>query len=262
MPFWKNENPNLEAARMTTVNRNALVTGSGRNIGRAIALELASRGINVAINGSSDEKACQSVADEVTANGGKAIVAMGDISNRDDVHTIVKTTQDALGSIDILINNAAIRPNFNFLEDSEEDWEKVMNTNFNSSFWLCRASLPDMLEKGWGRIVFFTGMNAQQGYPGKSAVSVSKHAAWGLTKSLAKEFGPKGVTANIISPGTIVGEFNEPAIEARLEALKSANPSGRLGVPADIASMTGFLSSDDAGFINGQILQVNGGVVG
>jgi len=247
---------------MKRINRSALITGSGRNIGRAIALELANRGFDIAINGSSDKKACQAVADEITNNGGKAIVTMGDISNRDDVTAIVKETLDAFGSIDTLVNNAAIRPNFNFLEGSEAEWDKVMNTNFNSSFWLCRASIPGMLDKGWGRIIFFTGMNAQQGYPGKSAVSVSKHAAWGLTKSLAKEFGPQGVTTNIISPGTIVGEVNEPAIEAKYDTLKSTNPSGRLGIPEDIASMVGFLASDDAGFVNGQIMQINGGVVG
>jgi len=247
---------------MNTTNRSALITGSGRNIGRAIALELANRGFSVAINGSSDQTACQSVADEITANGGNAIVAMGDISNRSTVQAIVKQTLSAFGSIDALINNAAIRPNFNFLESSEAEWEKVMDTNFNSSFWLCRESLPGMVDKGWGRIIFFTGMNAQQGYPGKSAVSVSKHAAWGLTKSLAKEFGPQGITTNIISPGTIVGEVNEPSIEKNFSTLKSNNPSGRLGLPADIASMVGFLASDDAGFVNGQIMQINGGVVG
>ena len=245
----------------TQTTRSALITGSGRNIGRAIALELAGLGFNVAINGSSDRKACQSVADKINANGGRAIVTMGDIGNRADVQSIVQQALDAFGTIDVLVNNAAIRPNFRFLEDSEEDWEKVMNTNFKSGFWLSRACLPGMLEKNWGRIIFFTGMNAQQGYPGKSAVTVSKHAAWGLTKSLAKEFGPQGITTNIISPGTIVGEVENTGFLSKYAALKKANPSGRLGVPDDIASTIGFLADEKAGFINGQLLQVNGGVV-
>ncbi len=247
---------------MAQNKRSAFVTGSGRNIGRAIALELARRDFNVAINGSANEEACQSVAEEIKSMGGNAIVVMGDIGNRDQVQSIVKSTLDAFGTVDALVNNAAIRPSFNFLEDSEDDWHRIMNVNFNSSFWLSRAFLPGMIEKQWGRIIFFTGMNAQQGYPGKSAVSVSKHAAWGLTKSLAKEYGTKGITSNIISPGTIVGIEESPAIVASHGNLLKANPSGRLGVPDDIASTAGFLISDQAGFINGQIMQVNGGVVG
>ena len=118
-----------------------------------------------------------------------------------------------------------------------------------------------MIENRWGRVINFTGMNAQQGYTGKTAVSVSKHATWGLTKSIAKEYGHQGVTANIISPGTIVGEVDDPGMVAKYDTLKANNPSGRLGDPVDIARMVGYLSSDQAGFVNGQLLQVNGGVV-
>ncbi|MBX2825379.1 MAG: SDR family oxidoreductase [Gammaproteobacteria bacterium] len=247
---------------MTSTNRSALITGSGRNIGRAIALELASRGFNIVLNGSSDTQACQAVADEVSSLGVQAVIAMGDIGQRDQVQSIAQCALESFGTVDVLINNAAIRPNYDFVEDSEEEWERVMNTNFKSCYWLARACLPGMLEQGWGRIVFFTGMNAQQGYPGKSAVSVSKHAAWGLTKSLSKDYGPRGITSNIISPGTIVGETENPTFAEKYDALKKINPSGRLGVPTDIASTVGFLASDEAGFINGQIMQINGGVVG
>lgn len=246
---------------MSLGNRSALITGSGRNIGRAIALELADRGFNIAINGSSNEKICRSVADEIIARGGNAIVTMGDISNKNDVHSIVHKTIDAFGAVDALINNAAIRPNFNFLEDSEDDWDNIINTNFKSVFWLTRACLPGMLDKGWGRIICFSGMNAQQGYPGKSAVSVSKHASWGLTKALAKDFGPRGITCNIISPGTIVGEVDNASASKTHNELKKSNPSGQLGTPNDIASAVGFLTSDEAGFINGQMFQINGGAV-
>jgi len=247
---------------MTQHTRSALITGSGRNIGRAIALELAGRGFQIALNGSSDEAACQSVADEISADGGIAMVAMGDIGDREAAQSVAGKAISAYGAVDVLVNNAAIRPNFDFLEDSEEDWDKVIDTNFKSGFWLSRACLPGMLEKGWGRVIFFTGMNAQQGYPGKSAVSVSKHAAWGLTKSLAKDYGRQGITSNIISPGTIVGEVDDPAIAAKHEALEKSNPAGRLGVPKDIASAVGLLVSDEGSFINGQLFQINGGVVG
>lgn len=251
----------MQTDRNNKVQRNALITGSGRNIGRACALELAKRGFNIAVNGSSDEAACQSVASEIEALGVKAVVAMGNIGDQSQAENIAGKAIETFGSVDVLINNAAIRPNFDFLGDSLEDWDRIMNVNFNSSLWLSRACLPGMLENHWGRIINFTGMNAQQGYTGKSAVSVSKHAAWALTKSLAKEFGTQGVTTNIISPGTIDGEINEPAIEAKFDALRSGNPSGRLGTPKDISAAVGYLCSDDAGFVNGQLLQINGGVV-
>lgn len=241
--------------------RSALITGSGRNIGRAIALELAGRGYNIAVNGSSDKANCQSVADEVSAMGCNAVVVMGDIGVREQAISIAESAVEAFGAVDVLVNNAAIRPSFDFLNGDEDEFRKIMDVNFNSSFWLCRACLPGMIDKGWGRIINFTGMNAQQGYTGKSAVSISKHAAWGLTKSLAKEFGHHGITCNIISPGTIVGEVNESAIEKKFETLLENNPSGRLGVPADISSAVGFLVSDEGGFMNGQMMQVNGGVV-
>jgi len=118
-----------------------------------------------------------------------------------------------------------------------------------------------MIDKGWGRIIQFTGMNAQQGYEGKSAVSVSKHACWGLTKSLAKEYGRQGITTNIISPGTIIGETDNPKHVGQMDNLIKGNPCGRLGIPQDISSAVALLVSDEGGFINGQLLQVNGGVV-
>lgn len=251
----------MQTDKKDTDQRSALITGSGRNIGRACALEMAQRGFNIVITGSTNQSACQNVAKEVEALGVQATVVMGNIGDQSDVQAITEQALNTFGRIDVLINNAAIRPNFDFLNGSLDDWDKIMNINFNSCLWFSRACLPGMLQNQWGRIINFTGMNAQQGYTGKSAVSVSKHAAWALTKSLAKEFGPQGVTSNIISPGTIDGEVNEPAIEAKFDALRSANPAGRLGNPRDIASAVGYLCSDDAGFVNGQLLQINGGVV-
>lgn len=246
---------------MTSEKRTALITGSGRNIGRGMALELAGLGCNVVVNGSTDEKACESVAAEVKALGADAAVAMGNIGDRDDVKKIVDTAVQAFGRVDILINNAAIRPNFDLLNDSDEQFDQIMNVNFYSAMWLSRACLPGMVDNGWGRVINFTGMNAQQGYKGKLAVSVSKHAAWGLTKSIAREYGVNGITANIISPGTILGEVHDPSYAGKVETLLQNNPSGRLGAPPDIAKMVGYLAQDSSGFVNGQLLQINGGVV-
>lgn len=239
----------------------ALITGSGRNIGRALALDLATRGYGIVLNGSTDRQACQNVADEIAAAGGESVIAMGDIGERDHAQAIAQTGIDHFGCIDVLINNAAVRPNIDFLASDEAQWDRIYNINFKSSYWLARACLPGMIDKGWGRIIQFTGMNAQQGYEGKSAVSVSKHACWGLTKSLAKEYGRKGITTNIISPGTIIGETENPKHVDHMQSLLQDNPSGRLGKPQDIASAVALLVSEEGGFINGQLLQVNGGVV-
>lgn len=247
---------------MTTPTRAALVTGSGRNIGRAIALRLAELGFGVVINGSSNRVACDAVAEHINRAGGSAIVAMGNIGERQQALAVARAASDHFGAVDVLVNNAAVRPNCGFLEVSEEEWARVMDINFGSAFWLSRACLPAMIDRGWGRIINFTGMNAQQGYAGKSHVSVSKHAVWGLTKALAKEFGSCGVTTNIISPGTIVGEAaDEHSAADKLDALRAANPVGRLGTPDDIAATVELLVSDGGSFINGQLLQVNGGVV-
>ena len=174
---------------------------------------------------------------------------------------MARSAIEKFGAVDVLVNNAAVRPDGAYLSISEEDWQRVMDINFYSAFHLTRAFLPGMIDKGWGRIINFTGMMAQQGYPGKSAaVSVSKHALWGLTKSLSREFGPKGVTTNIISPGTFPASDADPNAP-RFETLRKANPTGRLGVPDDIAAMADLLVSERGGFINGQMLQINGGVV-
>ena len=247
---------------MTRPSRTVLITGSGRNIGAAIGRRLAGQGFNVVLNGSSDQAACEAVAADIRDLGAEVMIAMGNVGVKEQAAAIAQQAIERFGAVDVLVNNAAVRPNCGFLEVTEEEWHRVMDINFYGSFWLCRACLPGMIERGWGRIINFTGMNAQQGYAGKAHVSVSKHAVWGLTKSLAKEFGTQGVTTNIISPGTIVGEDAETHSSAdKLGQLLANNPVGRLGEPDDIAATVELLVGDGGAFINGQLLQVNGGVV-
>ena len=195
---------------MPQANRTALITGSNKNIGRACALLLARSGCNIVVNGARDRAAAESVAAEVRALGVGALVAMGDVGRREEAMRIATAALEAFGTVDILINNAAIREDAKFLDITEEQWRYVMAVNFDAAFWLSRACLPGMVAKGWGRIVNFAGMNAIHGYNGRAHVSASKHAAWGLTKALAKEFGPKGITINIVSPGPIMGEAQDP----------------------------------------------------
>ena len=246
---------------MSKDHKTALITGSGQNIGRGIAHHLAAAGFNIILNGSSDKKAAESVASEVRAKGGTPMVAMGDVGDKATAEQIVMAGLEYFGAIDVLVNNAAIRPHAPFLEINEADWQRVIDVDLNAAVWLSRMVLPKMISKGWGRIISFSGMNAQRGYPGASPVSVAKHAVWGLTKSLAAEFGPHGITANIISPGTFPGDDPASAKEPKFVKLLNENPTRRLGTADDIGAMVGYLCSKNGGFVNGQMLQINGGVV-
>lgn len=248
-----------EKIKMSTSRRTALITGSGRNIGRAAALALAAQGANVVLNGSNNEAACLAVADEARALGVDAAIAMGDVGSMDGLAAITDSALNAFGRIDILVNNAAVRPTSPFLETDEDEWARILDIDFHSARRLAKAFLPGMIGNGWGRIINFAGMNAIHGYNGRAPVSVSKHASWGLTKSLAKEFGAKGVTANIISPGPIRPDEADPDMRAHIEGMVGRVPIGRLGESEEVAAMVALLASDAGAFINGQLLQVNGG---
>ncbi|MEL0215284.1 MAG: SDR family oxidoreductase [Burkholderiaceae bacterium] len=247
---------------MGAEKRAAFISGSGRNMGRACAKELATAGFNIVLNGSANRDDCEHVAEEVRSIGVNVKIAMGDVGTKSDVETIIETALTAFGRIDVLINNAAIRPATQFLDMSDDDLERVMHVNCYGAVWFSRAFLPGMIENGWGRIINFTGMNSLQGTAGRPHVAMSKHAAWGLTKALSREFGPKGITANIISPGTFPDQDIDISQSEQFQRLLKQNPTGRLGRSDDIAAAIGLLCSDKGGFINGQLLQINGGVVG
>jgi 3-oxoacyl-[acyl-carrier protein] reductase len=244
---------------MNQIQRTALITGSGRNIGRAAALVLAKQGMNIVVNGSSNQDACEIVANEVREIGPKAIVVMGDVGDINALQDITSEAEKAFGRVDVLVNNAAVRPNSPFLETDEDEWARILDIDFHAARRLAKACLPAMIDNGWGRIINFAGMNAIHGYNGRAPVSVSKHASWGLTKSLAKEFGVKGITTNIISPGPIRPDEADPEMRAHIEGMVGRVPIGRLGEADEVAAMVGLLASEDGAFINGQLLQVNGG---
>jgi 3-oxoacyl-[acyl-carrier protein] reductase len=241
------------------MTRTALITGAGRNIGRAVALALAGQGMNVVINGSSDQAACERVAEEARAQGVEALVAMGDVGDRATCRRLAESAITRFGRVDVLVNNAALRPTNTFLDLTEEDYRRVMAVDLEAAIWLAQACLPGMVAQGWGRIVNFAGMNAIHGYAGRAPVSVAKHGVWGLTKSLGKEFGPKGVTVNAISPGPIASDDEDVAPDAHRQEMVVRVPVGRLGQPAEVAAMVRLLASDEGAFINGQMLAVNGG---
>ena len=161
---------------MNASTRTAFVSGSGRNIGRAIVLELAKRGCNVIVNGSSDSKACEKVAAEAEEQGGNALVAMGDVGDPTAIARMTTESLERFGTVDILVNNAAIRPHGPFLETTDEEWQLVMDVDMNAAFRFSRAFLPGMIAQGWGRIVNFTGMNAIRGNIEGVPISVATFA--------------------------------------------------------------------------------------
>ena len=245
---------------MNKENRVALVTGSSRGIGRAIAQKLACDGFKIVVHGKADESACQAVAGEIRQAGGDVINVLADLGNRKDAERLVREAHDAFGRIDVLINNAAIRPHSDFLEMDEAEWHSVIDTNLQSAFWLLRMCMPEMIERGWGRVVNFAGMQAIRGYVEAAHVSVSKHGLWGLTKSLAKEYGPKGITMNIISPGPTGSGIQDSRTERMAERWQKEIPIGRIGEPDDIAAIVSLLVSETGAIINGQMIQANGGL--
>jgi 3-oxoacyl-[acyl-carrier protein] reductase len=240
--------------------RTALITGGGRNIGRACVLGLAKDGFDVVLNGSSDRVACEKVAQEAQKLGARTLVVMGDVGQAEDCRRIADAAIQQFGAVDVLINNAALRPNKPFLEMSEAEWRRIISVDLDAAVWLSRACLPGMLNKGWGRIVNFTGMNAIHGHAGRTPVSVAKHGVWGLTKALAMEFGPKSITTNAISPGPIAPDTPEANASSQARAQTVARvPLGRMGTPVEVAAAARLLVSEAGAYINGQMIQVNGG---
>lgn len=232
----------------------ALITGAGRNIGRATALALARAGADVVVNVRQSREEGEAVAAEARGYGVRALAVVADVGVTAAVQALCAQAVEAFGKVDILVNNAAIRPHVPFVEMTWEQWQQVLDVDLHASFWTTKACLPGMLAQRWGRIINITGGNAMSGYVGAAHVSVAKHGLLALTKSLAKELGPHGITVNAIAPGAIdtSGTRHNP------ERLKRI-PAGRLGQPEEIAAACLYLASEEAAFVNGQMIAVNGG---
>ena len=235
--------------------KTAIVTGSGRNIGRAVAVELARRGCNVVVNGSSNRENCEATAAAVSAEGVEALVCMGDVSKSATVSAIAEEALGRFGTVDIVINNAAIRPHKPFVEMSDEDWRGVMDVGLTSAFYTCRAFIPGMVERGWGRVVNMTGMKAIRGYNEGAPISAAKNGLWGLTKALSTEFAGRGITVNAVSPGQTKVEGRDGTDPEQLAAI----PVGFMAEPEDIAAVVCFLASPEGRFVTGQMIGANGG---
>ena len=238
----------------------ALVTGSGRNIGRATILKLAAEGANVVVNARSNEQEAESVAEEARALGVKALAVLADVANKEQVDSMVSMAMSEFGKIDILINNAAIRPHKPFLEVTLEDWESVRGVVLDGAFYCTHAVMPSMVDNHYGRILFFTGDGAFQGPAERAHVSAAKMGLVGMARSLASEFAPHNIRVNVVSPGSIDTSREHPEWYPQSRPPDASRiPLGRQGMVDEIAATCLFLVSDDGGFITGQTIHVNGG---
>lgn len=245
---------------MNLSNRVAIVTGSGRGIGRAIALKLAEVGATVVVNDIGE--AAQGVAEEIRAMNRQSLAILADVSSSPDVARLVETTKATYGKVDILVNNAGITRDQLLVRMSDEDWDRVLDVNLRSVFLCSRAVLRHMIKQRWGRIISITSIVGMVGNPGQANYASAKAGIIGLTRTMAKEVASRGITANAVAPGFIDTEMTQRLEENRRLELMGHIPLGYLGAPRDVAEAVAFLASEEARYITGQVLNVDGGMAG
>lgn len=241
--------------------RTAIVTGSGRNIGRAIALSFGRLGANVIVNGHRDRAAAEAVADEVRAAGGQALVHMADVADDAAVKAMVDAAAAQFDSVDIVVSNVAMRQKQAFLDITPQDWQAVLQTNLTPAFYLARHAIPHMRTGRWGRLVLISGFDGFWGQVTHRAHNVTaKSGLHGLAMALAREFGADGITANTVAPGAIdtIRDWTQYSHQER-SRLEAEIPCGRYGKPDEVAAACDFLCSDRGAFVSGQVVHVNGG---
>src|SRR4030042_1721983 len=239
----------------------ALVTGSARGIGRAIALKLAEAGADIAVNDiTAAAGPLEEVVGEIKALGRRAMAVTADVSSSADVNPMVEAVAAAYGRIDILVNNAGVTRDQLIMRMTDEDWDTVLNIDLKSAFLCTRAVLRHMMKQRWGRIVSIASVVGMVGNAGQANYASAKAGIIGLTKSIAKEVGSRGITANAVAPGFIETRLTEQLDEKQRQALMHRIPLGRVGTPRDVAEAVAFLASEEAKYITGQVLGIDGGM--
>jgi 3-oxoacyl-[acyl-carrier protein] reductase len=246
---------------MDLSGRVALVTGAGRGIGYAIATRLVAAGATVAVNDRKLDKA-KAVACELVALGGQAIGVAADVTCAGDVAGMVEIIIATYGHLDILINNAGITSDQLLVRMSDEEWDRVMTVDLKSVFLCSRASLKPMIKAGWGRIINMSSVVGLMGNAGQTNYAAAKAGIIGFTHSLAKEVASRGITVNAIAPGFIDTDMTARLSEKQRQEIIRQIPLGCLGLPRDVAELTAFLASEQARYITGQVIAVDGGLHG
>ena len=241
-------------------DRVAVVTGGSRGIGRAIALEFASRGAAVVVNYHKSPEAANEVVKQIVDAGGKAAAFQADVSNFKQAEDLVKFALETFGDLHILVNNAGITRDTLIMMMSEADWDAVIDTNLKSTFNCSKAAVKHMMRKRYGRIVNIASVAGQMGNPGQANYSASKGGQIALTKSLGRELATRNITVNALAPGFVDTEILDAMSQETLESALKMVPLGRKGKPEEIAYAAAFLASDQAAYITGQVLGVDGGM--
>ena len=245
---------------LTLEGRVALVTGSSRGIGEAIALRLAREGAKVIVNYHTGEKAASRVVEAIAASGGDAVSIGADVSQEDQVNALVKGALDHWQRLDILVNNAGITRDRLLLRMSAQDWDEVLNVNLRGAYMCTRAALPHMVRRRQGRIVNVSSVVGLSGNPGQANYAASKAGLIGLTKAVAREVASRNITVNAVAPGYIVTDMVQGLPEEVQKSVLEHIPLARFGAPEDVASAVAFLCSDGAGYITGQVIGIDGGL--
>lgn len=237
----------------------ALVTGGSRGIGRAISLALAGQGATVAVNYVANKDAADEVVSEITGAGGAAITVQGDVA--DDGARLVDETKEQLDGIHILVNNAGLTHDDLMLRMSEEAWDRVMAVDLRGAFLTTKAALRPMIRQRWGRIINISSVAGLVGNPGQANYAAAKAGLIGLTKSVAKEVASRSITANVVAPGLVATEMTAGLTEGQEHAVLQLAPMGRPATPEEIAPAVVYLASQEAAYVTGTVLAVDGGLV-
>jgi 3-oxoacyl-[acyl-carrier protein] reductase len=239
----------------------ALVTGGSRGIGRGIAERLAQEGASVAINYRTDEEAARETLRAVEDAGGSGLIVQGDVSVSEQAADLVATTTRELGALHILVNNAGVSADMLTMRLTEEAWDRVLDTDLKGAFLTIKAALRPMVRQRWGRIISISSVVAYTGNVGQASYAAAKAGLLGLTKSVAREVATRGITANVVAPGLISTAMTDALPDEIRSWMLSQVPMGRPGSVEDVASAVAFLGSEEAGYLTGQVIKVDGGMV-